>query len=49
MTSSLSTLRRSGHWPTLLAAFVYFDVSFCVWYLLGPLGNFIADDLQLSA
>lgn len=47
--TSLSTLRRSGHWPTLLAAFVYFDVSFCVWYLLGPLGTFIADDLQLSA
>jgi MFS transporter, NNP family, nitrate/nitrite transporter len=47
--SSLSTLRRSGHWPTLLAAFLYFDVSFCIWYLLGPLGNFIADDLHLSA
>ena len=45
----LSALRRTGHWPTLLAAFVYFDVSFCVWYVLGPLGNFIADDLGLSA
>jgi NNP family nitrate/nitrite transporter-like MFS transporter len=41
--------RRAGHWPTLLAAFLYFDVSFCVWYLLGPLGNFIAEDLRLSA
>ena len=41
--------RKAGHWPTLLAAFLYFDVSFCVWYLLGPLGNFIAEDLQLSA
>ena len=29
--TSLSTLRRSGHWPTLLAAFLYFDVSFAVW------------------
>ncbi len=47
--TSLATLRRSGHWPTLLAAFLYFDISFCVWYLLGPLGNFIAEDLQLSA
>jgi NNP family nitrate/nitrite transporter-like MFS transporter len=47
--TSLSTLRRSGHWPTLLAAFVYFDVSFAVWYLLGPLANFIAEDLGLSA
>jgi NNP family nitrate/nitrite transporter-like MFS transporter len=41
--------RKAGHWPTLLAAFLYFDVSFCVWYLLGPLANFIADDLGLSA
>jgi NNP family nitrate/nitrite transporter-like MFS transporter len=41
--------RKAGHWPTLLAAFLYFDVSFCVWYLLGPLGNFVADDLALTA
>src|SRR5262245_2140964 len=40
---------HSGHWPTLLAAFLYFDLSFCVWSLLGPLGNFIAEDLALSA
>jgi NNP family nitrate/nitrite transporter-like MFS transporter len=46
---SFVEFRKSGHWPTLLAAFVYFDISFCIWYLLGPLGNFIADDLQLSA
>jgi MFS transporter, NNP family, nitrate/nitrite transporter len=45
----LAEFRRAGHWPTLLAAFLYFDLSFCVWYLLGPLGNFIAEDLQLSA
>jgi MFS transporter, NNP family, nitrate/nitrite transporter len=46
---TLHQLRTAGHWPTLLAAFVYFDVSFCVWYLLGPLGNFVADDLALTA
>ncbi len=46
---TLRQLRTAGHWPTLLAAFVYFDVSFCVWYLLGPLGNFVADDLALTA
>jgi NNP family nitrate/nitrite transporter-like MFS transporter len=45
----LGTFRRTGHWPTLLAAFLYFDISFCVWYLLGPLGNFLAEDLHLSA
>jgi MFS transporter, NNP family, nitrate/nitrite transporter len=46
---TLKEFRRSGHWPTLLAAFLYFDLSFCIWYLLGPLGNFIAEDLGLSA
>jgi NNP family nitrate/nitrite transporter-like MFS transporter len=44
----ISSLRTAGHWPTLLAAFVYFDVSFAVWYLLGPLATFIADDLGLT-
>ncbi|HEY3283519.1 MAG TPA: MFS transporter [Armatimonadota bacterium] len=39
---------RSGHPPTLLAAFLYFDVSFMVWVLLGPLGSYIAEDLRLS-
>ncbi len=46
---TLRQLRTAGHWPTLLSAFLYFDVSFCVWYLLGPLGNFVADDLALTA
>ncbi|MFN8544721.1 MAG: MFS transporter [Candidatus Binatia bacterium] len=46
---NLGALRRLGHWPTLVAAFLYFDVSFCVWCLFGSLGNFVADDLGLSA
>jgi MFS transporter, NNP family, nitrate/nitrite transporter len=40
---------RAGHWPTLLAAFVYFDVSFMVWVLLGAIGNALAADFGLSA
>ena len=40
---------KSGHVPTLFAAFLYFDLSFMVWYLLGPLAVQIAADLQLSA
>lgn len=28
---------QTGHKPTLLSAFLYFDLSFMVWYLLGPL------------
>ncbi|SDR13174.1 MFS transporter, NNP family, nitrate/nitrite transporter [Rhizobiales bacterium GAS113] len=38
-----------GHLPTLFAAFLYFDMSFMVWVLLGPLGVQIAKDLGLSA
>ena len=39
---------KSGHTPTLLAAFLYFDLAFMVWVLLGPLGVQIAQDLQLT-
>lgn len=40
---------KAGHWPTLLAAFLYFDLSFMVWVMLGPLGVQIAADLDLSS
>ena len=29
---------KAGNLPTLFAAFLYFDISFMVWVLLGPLG-----------
>jgi NNP family nitrate/nitrite transporter-like MFS transporter len=44
----LSDFRRAGHWPTLVAAFVYFDISFMVWVMLGALGNALAADFHLS-
>lgn len=40
---------KSGHFPTLVAAFLYFDVSFMVWVFLGPLAPFIGEQLQLTA
>jgi MFS transporter, NNP family, nitrate/nitrite transporter len=40
---------KAGHPPTLLAAFFYFDMSFMVWVILGPLGVQIAAQLQLDA
>lgn len=40
---------KSGHTPTLLSAFLYFDIAFMVWVMLGPLGVQIAETLQLSA
>lgn len=39
---------RSGHTPTLFASFLYFDLSFMVWVLLGPLGVAIAKDFGLD-
>jgi NNP family nitrate/nitrite transporter-like MFS transporter len=39
---------RSGHTPTLLSAFLYFDVSFMVWVILGPLGVAIANSFHLD-
>src|SRR5690349_13050687 len=33
---------KSGHLPTLFSAFLYFDVSFMIWVLLGALGNYVA-------
>ncbi len=39
---------KAGHRPTLLAAFFYFDISFMVWVLLGPLGVQIAADFGLN-
>ena len=39
---------KSGHPPTLFAAFFYFDLAFMVWVMLGPLGVQIAQDLHLT-
>ena len=45
-------LRRSflqaGHTPTLLSAFLYFDLAFMVWVLLGPLGVAIGKTFHLD-
>src|SRR5690242_8053524 len=45
---NLRAFHRAGHTPTLFSAFLYFDVSFMVWVLLGALGNSIAGDFGLS-
>ncbi len=43
-----SSFWKVGHKPTLFSAFLYFDLSFMVWVLLGPLAVQMATDLQLS-
>ncbi|MEO6151947.1 MAG: nitrate/nitrite transporter [Croceibacterium sp.] len=40
---------ETGHKPTLFAAFLYFDLAFMVWVLLGPLAPSISMELGLNA
>ena len=40
--------RDAGNVPTLFAAFLYFDMSFMAWVLLGPLGVQIGRTLHLG-
>jgi NNP family nitrate/nitrite transporter-like MFS transporter len=39
---------KAGHLPTLVSAFLYFDMSFMVWVLLGAIGVAVAKDLHLN-
>ena len=40
---------RAGHFPTLMAALLYFDVSFMTWVLFGPLAPFLREEMGLTA
>jgi NNP family nitrate/nitrite transporter-like MFS transporter len=46
--SHVKLFLSSGNPRALIAAFLYFDVSFMVWVMLGALGNFVASDLGLG-
>ena len=39
---------RSGHWPSLLGAWLHFEVSFVVWLLIGALSIPISEEFGLS-
>ena len=43
------TFLKSGHAPTLFAAFLYFDFCFAVWVLNGAMAPFISEAYHLSA
>jgi MFS transporter, NNP family, nitrate/nitrite transporter len=45
----LKDFAKSGNPKTLFSAFFYFDISFMIWVMLGPLGNSIAEEFGLSA
>jgi MFS transporter, NNP family, nitrate/nitrite transporter len=47
-TASAKGFWASGHTPTLIAAFLYFDLAFMVWVVLGPLAPDIAAALSLT-
>ncbi|MBT2186149.1 nitrate/nitrite transporter [Sphingobium nicotianae] len=47
-TADANSFWRAGHRPTLIAAFLYFDLAFMVWVLLGPLAPEIAKTLSLT-
>src|SRR5713101_9723941 len=45
---NLRSFLKSGHTPTLFCAFLYFDISFMVWVLLGALANSIVPEFGLT-
>ncbi len=45
---SISKFLQSGHKNTLISAFIYSDMSFMVWVMMGPLVIYIAQDLNLT-
>ena len=47
-SAAKSTFWSSGHRPTLIAAFLYFDLAFMVWVILGPLAPEISKTLALT-
>jgi NNP family nitrate/nitrite transporter-like MFS transporter len=42
---NLRDFRKAGHLPTLVCAFLYFDVSFMIWVLIGALGASVSEGL----
>jgi len=46
--ASLKDLKGQGHTGTLFMAFLYFDMSFMVWTMLGPLSTEISEALALT-
>ena len=45
--ASYKLFMKSGHPPTLFAAFLYFDFSFAIWVLNGAMGPFISQSFHL--
>jgi NNP family nitrate/nitrite transporter-like MFS transporter len=46
--TNFKTFLRTGHGPTLFAAFLYFSFSCCIWVLNGAMAPFISETFKLS-
>jgi MFS transporter, NNP family, nitrate/nitrite transporter len=46
--STFKSFLRSGHSPTLFAAFLYFSFSCCIWVLNGAMAPFIGESFNLT-
>jgi NNP family nitrate/nitrite transporter-like MFS transporter len=46
--SAFKSFLKTGHAPTLFAAFLYFSFSCCIWVLNGAMAPFISESFQLS-
>ena len=46
--SQFKVFAQSGHWPTLFAAFLYFDFSCAIWVLNGAMAPFISETFGLT-
>jgi MFS transporter, NNP family, nitrate/nitrite transporter len=49
LVSNFKNFLNSGHWPTLLASFLYFDFCFAIWVLNGAMAPFISETFHLTA
>jgi NNP family nitrate/nitrite transporter-like MFS transporter len=48
MKKNLKEFLKAGHLPTLLTAFLYFDVCFSVWVVNGAMAPFISEEFGLT-
>jgi NNP family nitrate/nitrite transporter-like MFS transporter len=46
--AKISDIMKSGHPPTLFAAFLYFDFCFSIWVLNGAMGPFLTEAFRLT-
>ena len=46
--AGFKAIMKSGHPPTLIASFLYFDFCFAVWVLNGAMAPFLTEQFHLT-